>query len=75
MYQQSLFPTATEPKVKIKKKTKTFSTKIASLCALLSCTDARNLSSVIFCRDWVELDSFHEDIFQPKVRYSLSFFL
>lgn len=39
------------------------------------CTDTRNLSLVIFCRDQVELrlDSFHEDIFQPKVRDSLSF--
>lgn len=37
------------------------------------CTDTRNLSLVIFCRDQLELklDSFHEDIFQPKVRYSL----
>lgn len=41
----------------------------------LSCTDTRNLSWVIFCRDQVELrqHSFHEDIFQPKVRCSLSF--
>lgn len=41
----------------------------------LRCTDTRNLSLVIFCRDQVELGlgSFHEDIFQPKIRYSLSF--
>lgn len=44
------------------------------LCTF-SCTDTRNLSLVIFCRDQLELrlDSFHEDISQPKVRYSLSF--
>lgn len=37
----------------------------------LSCTDTRNLSLLIFCRDQVEprLESFHEEIFQPKVRY------
>lgn len=37
-------------------------------------TDSRNLSLVICCRDQVELRlySFHEDIFQAEVRYSLS---
>lgn len=60
-----------QSKIIKKKRTIYFSHKNCIFVFTLSCTDTRNLSLLIFCRDQVELrlDNFHEEIFQPKVRY------